>query len=891
MAGSELKFGLLLSVIDRASAPLRGIGAAFTAVGNAGKRLSELGADLRVARENVADFAQRGESALRSIISPTHDVEAALVSLKPAIANVSSDVGKSLANVRADAIKWSNEHSQSAAEYIAVTTRMLQAGRTESEALRGTSIGLRVAAGATTSALGAANTLAIVYDQLGNKTADWGTELGHIGDVLVRAKQIYGDGFDVGGLSDPLKDAAGAARDARVPIEQVIGIIGTFNKSGVLGGEAGAATKNVIEGIQAASSGLGFALQRTADGGLDLGRTLSGITTQFGDLKSLSPEMLGKFQQAFGPAWRDVSLLLSQGQQLDKNFRDLGNSAGVAARAQTDAESTMGARLASVNNQIDGLKLNLADGVLPAIKELLPALTAILTPIGQFVGTHPSLVAWVGTIGVGAVGAAKLGESVLSVAGAAASFGGGAMKAASAAGSFLGTAGKLGMSLVGMAPAFMAATVQAWAFASALLANPITWIVLAIVAAAALIYVYWEPIKKFFTGIWSEIRGAFDKGWVQGILKVLEMFSPVAWIAKGLNALTQYLFGWSLFDAASNMMKSVGRGLASVWGEITGAFKESFIGGLFKVFLLLQPLTWVVRAFSAVAPWFGSLWSRIQPSVVAGLQSIGSTFLELGGWIIDALTSLPGTLLGWYVGFWVWLGGMVFDGLRMSLEGWSMIGSWIIGALSSLPGTVLGLFGRLLSGLASIVGSIGSTLFGGITNDVGRVLSWLQSFSLIEAGANIVRTLTEGIVSMAHAPIDAMKNTVQRIRNLLPFSPAKDGPLRDLHKVKLVETVADAVRPAPLVNAMSGAAGMAMAAMAAVPPPMFAPIPAAVAQAAPVNGNGGGLTMQVSIQLGGGGGRSAVEEIEAWVRNPDNARKIAVAVQTTAGRDARAGLG
>jgi hypothetical protein len=54
-------------------------------------------------------------------------------------------------------------------------------------------------------------------------------------------------------------------------------------------------------------------------------------------------------------------------------------------------------------------------------------------------------------------------------------------------------------------------------------------------------------------------------------------------------------------------------------------------------------------------------------------------------------------------------------------------------------------------------------------------------------------------------PYNLAKTMVEKVRNLLPFSPAKEGPLRDLHKIKLVETIAATIKPAPLVNATSNA--------------------------------------------------------------------------------------
>lgn len=50
---------------------------------------------------------------------------------------------------------------------------------------------------------------------------------------------------------------------------------------------------------------------------------------------------------------------------------------------------------------------------------------------------------------------------------------------------------------------------------------------------------------------------------------------------------------------------------------------------------------------------------------------------------------------------------------------------------------------------------------------------------------------------------DCIAKVSQVIRDHLPHSPAKTGPLKDLHKVKIVETVAQTIKPLPLKNAMN----------------------------------------------------------------------------------------
>ena len=63
--------------------------------------------------------------------------------------------------------------------------------------------------------------------------------------------------------------------------------------------------------------------------------------------------------------------------------------------------------------------------------------------------------------------------------------------------------------------------------------------------------------------------------------------------------------------------------------------------------------------------------------------------------------------------------------------------------------------------------------------------------------------LSNGILSTVNKTRDAIGKHAQIIRDHLPHSPAKSGPLKDLHKVKIIETVASTMKPQPLVSAMN----------------------------------------------------------------------------------------
>jgi hypothetical protein len=92
--------------------------------------------------------------------------------------------------------------------------------------------------------------------------------------------------------------------------------------------------------------------------------------------------------------------------------------------------------------------------------------------------------------------------------------------------------------------------------------------------------------------------------------------------------------------------------------------------------------------------------------------------------------------------------------------------------------------------------------FFALFNALNKLVKFVFGIDLFTAGKKIVESLWKGIEALAMKPIEAMKSIVQKIRNLLPFSPAKEGPLRDIHRIKLIETIASGLNPDPLFTRM-----------------------------------------------------------------------------------------
>ena len=76
---------------------------------------------------------------------------------------------------------------------------------------------------------------------------------------------------------------------------------------------------------------------------------------------------------------------------------------------------------------------------------------------------------------------------------------------------------------------------------------------------------------------------------------------------------------------------------------------------------------------------------------------------------------------------------------------------------------------------------------------------------MFQFGAKVADFLSFGMLSKTGQTQKAISKHAQIIRDHLPHSPAKIGPLKDLHKIKLIETIAATIKPAPLMSAMNKA--------------------------------------------------------------------------------------
>lgn len=163
-------------------------------------------------------------------------------------------------------------------------------------------------------------------------------------------------------------------------------------------------------------------------------------------------------------------------------------------------------------------------------------------------------------------------------------------------------------------------------------------------------------------------------------------------------------------------------------------------------------------------------------------------------------------------------------------DNWGTIGPW----LAKMWESVKGIFGKAWEWIKSFF--LNYSLPGLLIKHWGDISGMLSMF--YDAGQNIMNQLWEGIKSLAMKPVDAIRDVVKNMRDYLPFSPAKTGPFKDLHRVKIVETIAQSVKPGPLVKAFGSVARMASDALS----PQGGGL-------SPLAASGGGMTLNFQPQI------------------------------------------
>lgn len=436
------------------------------------------------------------------------------------------------------------------------------------------------------------------------------------------------------------------------------------------------------------------------------------VTENWNQLANAIPGASGKLQEAMVAAgaytgnFRDA---MANGEITAEEFNAAIMKVGTDPIAVEAAKSTT-----TFEGAIGNLQATIVGGLSDALTGMKPMLTGAMSGISEFIGSTiaglKALPAWVEENKNWVVPiAAAVGLITLAITGM------GVAMAVTAAGG-------LGAYLAAMFPAIVAT----WNFTAALLANPVTWIVIGIallVAGIIALMMNWDIVVKFITDVW----GGF-----------------VGWLKDGLDAVMKW---WN------DMWTTVWTTVTDIWNNIVSWFTDSVTGfvswfsdhwGLLLSFIIGPiglAIQWVVEnwdgivkflsesianignffrdGFNGIATFLGTVWSNI-----------GTGISNAWGAIIKFFQDMPGNILGFFSG----IGSMLFNVGKDLIQG-------LFNGISSLAGSIGSFFLSILPDwiktpfkialgihspstiFAEFGKNIGDGLVGGIDSMMGKVAS------------------------------------------------------------------------------------------------------------------------------------------------------------------------
>jgi hypothetical protein len=286
---------------------------------------------------------------------------------------------------------------------------------------------------------------------------------------------------------------------------------------------------------------------------------------------------------------------------------------------------------------------------------------------------------------------------------------------------------------------------------------------------------------KFITGI-SEGALAWMK--FSSFVRNTECFKAAA---QGIRSLTlaTYLNVRSLWAQIS--ASRVAQAVSGWWSGAIGGIKAFTVATWGSVSALWGTVqAYALSARYAAADWFGKAVRGITAFTTATWGTVTALWAQAAAWAATPFGMVSLAIVGLIaVGVLLW-------------KNWDKVVGFFKGAWAWLTA----LFHKTPTWVLLMVPFIGVPLaiiknWDKIKPFFAKVLGWITGFakSMWKGGANLVKSIWDGMKSMAHKPVEAIQAIMQKVRRFLPFSPAKEGPLSDIHRLKFMETIAASMKP------------------------------------------------------------------------------------------------
>lgn len=549
---------MVIGLVDQVTKPLAGI-------------TTEINGAMSAAEKGMEQAAKGGAGlwatgvAIQNALMPAIEINRKIGEVKSL--NVAADTLEHLKNT---ALDFSGEYGKSATEFIGAAYDIQSAiaglkGTELSDFTKSSGI-LAAATKADTATI--TNYMGTMYGIFEKDAAALGNSnwVERVTGMTAQAVQMFKT--DGNKMSQAFSSLGSSATAMGVDMAEQMAVLGMLSAT-MGGGEAATKYTAFLGGAVKAQEKLGLSFFDSYGKMLPMADILEMLNETLGDFST--DERFAILSNAFGSseAVKLIQNLQDKTDALAQNVIDLDKNSSMdtaitMAKAMTDQSQRL-------ENSWFAIRTAAFSMVLPAFNAVTGSIADGLMWLTSMTSEYPVLTE---VLSYAAIGALSLGGVVASlslVMGIAKMMAGG----------WAVTMGTLSAALKIMSVATQALTLKSWLLNAAFWANPITWLVVGIGAAAAAIWIFQDYI------------GAFLSGFIDGFIEasgVTVLFQPLLQLFGLIGDAIGWVFGWLIqlftpIDAASESLL----GFASA-GQLVGAI----IGSVFRG--ILMPIEVVMTA-------------------------------------------------------------------------------------------------------------------------------------------------------------------------------------------------------------------------------------------------------------------------------------------------------
>lgn len=268
---------------------------------------------------------------------------------------------------------------------------------------------------------------------------------------------------------------------------------------------------------------------------------------------------------------------------------------------------------------------------------------------------------------------------------------------------------------------------------------------------------------------------------------LINAFSPLIAMILNLVDIVASSFGIivGIFTGDGELIK---KSFKNLWEALIG-FVENL--GRTVVYLIKGLITGIVNVFKGL---YNTLVGHsIIPDLINGIIN---WFKKLPGAIISLISNLISGAVSRFNQFKSSVVSIISGLISGAVSKFNQFKSSIVSVVSNLVSGSVSKFQSITSKFIDIATTVKNRVVQAFNSLKSRITGTLGGINLYNSGKKIIKSLINGIKSMIGRVGETMSSITAKIRNYLPFSPAKEGALKDLDKIDFYSSINKALQNA-----------------------------------------------------------------------------------------------